>query len=93
MNTARRCVEGWLQIGCEEAAAIRYANDTQKALQEAARAITRLIETVRVESTALVTGPDAYHLTVVIIALLVAVLAIYLFTIRCAAQPHRRQPR
>ncbi len=58
MKVARHSFERWLAAGNEDASshAIMHAYHTHTALHEAARAITMLIETFRVEATALITN-------------------------------------
>ena len=59
MKVARRSFDSWLVAGHEDtpSLALRHAYHTHTALHEAARAITALIETFRVEAAALITSP------------------------------------
>lgn len=59
LKVARHSFDSWLVAGHEDtpSLAIMYASHTHTALHEAARAITMLIETFRVEATALITTP------------------------------------
>lgn len=59
MKVARHSFERWLAAGHEDTPshAIMHAYHTHTALHEAARAITRLIETFRAEVTTLITIP------------------------------------
>ncbi len=59
LKVARHSFQRWLTAGHEDtpSPAIMHAYHTHEALHEAARAITVLIETVRVEATALITTP------------------------------------
>jgi hypothetical protein len=59
MKVARYSFDRWLTAGDEDtpSLAIRHAYHTHTALHEAARVITMLIETFRVEAAALITTP------------------------------------
>ncbi len=59
MRVARHSFERWRTAGHEDtpSPAIMHAYHTHTALHEAARAITVLIETFRVEATVLITNP------------------------------------
>jgi Sigma-70, region 4 len=59
LKVARHSFDSWLVAGHEDtpSLAIMHASHTHTALHEAARAITMLIETFRVEVTALITTP------------------------------------
>jgi hypothetical protein len=59
MKVARHSFESWLIAGHEDTPSldIMHAYHTHTALHEAARAITTLIETFRVETAALITSP------------------------------------
>ncbi len=59
MKVARHSFERWLAAGHKDTPShgIMHAYHTHTALHEAARAITMLIETFRVEATALITTP------------------------------------
>jgi hypothetical protein len=59
MKVARHSFDRWLTAGHEDtpSLAIMHAYRTHTALHEAARAITMLIETFRVEAAALITTP------------------------------------
>jgi hypothetical protein len=59
LKVARHSFDRWLVAGHEDtpSPAIMHAYHTHTALHEAARAITMLIETFRVEATALITTP------------------------------------
>ncbi len=52
MGRARRCLQAWLQTGQEDTltTSARRAYHTHEALHEAHHAISRLIETLRVEA-------------------------------------------
>jgi hypothetical protein len=59
MKVARHSFDSWLVAGHEDtpSLALRHAYHTHTALHEAARAITALIDTFRVEAAALITSP------------------------------------
>jgi hypothetical protein len=59
MTRARRCFEGWRQASGADrpSTAIRHAYHTHEALHEAARALSLLIETFRVEAMPRATTP------------------------------------
>jgi hypothetical protein len=59
MKVARHSFDSWLIAGHEDApsVALGHACHTHTALHEAARAITVLIDTFRVEAAALITSP------------------------------------
>lgn len=59
MKVARHSFDSWLVAGHEDTPSLvlRHACHTHTALHEAARAITALIETFRVEAAALITSP------------------------------------
>ncbi len=59
MRVARHSFERWLVAGHEDttSSAIMHAHHTHTALHEAARAITTLIEVLRIEAAALITNP------------------------------------
>jgi hypothetical protein len=56
MRVARHSFERWRTAGQEDPA-MMHAHHTHTALHEAARAIAMLIETLRAETTALITTP------------------------------------